>query len=336
MKALKTVGFIVLALMLLVLILGLIAPKELQLQRSMIINAPQTTVFSLVNELPAWERWSPWVRQDSTIKNQYSDQKMGTGAYYTWTSENSGTGKLTITDSYEADSLHTFIEFDGQGNTNSKWYFEPVEGGTKATWSFDSKFPFPFNVMLLLQDVEGMVGKDYENGLAFLKTEAESILPEENNSEMKRINFPATRLVGVRKTVNLDDLSDHFQTVMPMVGTKVAEHGVEKTGAPSGLYYKWDMENQLTDVAIVIPVAADVTIEGLEVFDIAGAEAVEATYVGNYDGTPVAHEAIDLYLSTNSLTPKMPIMEHYLPDPGPETETDPNKWMTKIVYLLEE
>ncbi|MEL6656696.1 MAG: SRPBCC family protein [Bacteroidota bacterium] len=336
MKALKTVGFIILALLLLVVILGLIAPKEVQLQRSAVINAPQATVFSMVNELPAWERWSPWVRRDATIKNQYSDQKMGTGAYYSWTSENSGTGKLTITESFSPDSLHTFIEFDGQGNTNSNWYFEPVEGGTKTTWSFDSKFPFPFNVILLLQDVEGMVGKDYEDGLSFLKAEAESILPEGNTPTVNGIEFPATRFIGQRATVSLADLSDHFQSVMPMVGMKVAEAGAEMIGAPAALYYNWDEEQQQTDLAIVLPVASDLTVDGLDIFDIPAHNAVQADYVGNYDGIRVAHEAIDVYLAANGLTPKMPVIESYLPDPGPETETDPNKWMSTVVYLLQE
>ena len=336
MKALKTVGFIVLALILLVILLGMIAPKQVTTSQSMVIHAPQATVFSLVNELPTWERWSPWQRRDPTVKNQYSEKKMGSGAYYTWTSENSGSGQLTITDSYGIDSLHTFIEFDGQGNTYSNWYFEPVEGGTKTTWTFDSKFPFPFNTILLFQDVKSMIDKDYQDGLNFLKAEAESILPEGKVTAAKRIDFSATRFVGVRKTVSFADMHDHFQTVMPMVGTKVAEEGIEKAGAPAALYYNWDEEGQQTDLAIVIPVAADATVQGLEVFDIAGSDAVHVDYIGNYDGIKMAHEAIDVYLQANALTPKMPVVESYLPDPGPDTETDPNKWMSTVVYLLEE
>lgn len=336
MKLLKTVGYIIAGLILVVLLLGLIAPNEVSTSRSTVINASQETVFSLVNELPTWERWSPWQRRDATIKNTYSEKTVGAGAYYTWTSENSGAGQLTITGSYGPDSLHTEIDFNGQGVAYSNWYFAPVDNGTEVTWNFQSASPFPWNAFLLFQDVEGMLNKDYEEGLAFLKTEAESILPEGPALAVEPLDFPATRYVGIRKVINMADLTNHFQAVMPEVGTKVAEQGVEMAGAPSALYYLWDEETQKADLAIVIPVAAGVTVDGLEVIDLPANSAVQVDYVGNYDGIMAAHLAIDAYLKTNTLTSKLPVIESYLADPGPETEPDPNKWMSQVTYLLEQ
>lgn len=335
MKFLKIVGYIVAALIVLILILGAIAPKEVTTSRSIVINADQATVFSLVNELPSWERWSPWQQRDSTIINTYGEKTAGTGASYSWTSKDSGDGELTITESFEADSIHIAMIFDGQGNAFSNWYFEPVDGGTKATWTFASTFPFPFNAIIALQDVEGMLNKDYDEGLAFLKAEAERILPEPPTLRVQRIDFPATRYVGQRKTVGIAELSDHFQTVMPDVGVAVAESGAEMTGAPSGLYYLWDEEQQMTDLAIAIPVAAGTELDGLEVFDLPAGPALQVDYVGVYDGVGTAHEALDAYMQANGLTRKEPAIEAYLADPGPETETDPNKWMTQVIYLLE-
>lgn len=336
MKFLKIAGYIIAALIVLVLVLGAITPKEVTTSRSIVINADQATVFSLVNELPTWERWSPWQRRDSTIKNVYSEKTAGTGASYSWTSEDSGDGELTITESFATDSIHISMAFDGQGEATSKWYFEPANGGTEVTWTFASTFPFPFNALIALQDVKGMLNKDYDEGLAYLKEEAESILPEPPTMQVQQIEFPATRYVGKRNTVAIADLSDHFQTVMPSVGVIVAESGTEMAGAPSGLYYLWDDENQITDLAIAIPVAADVELEGLDVFDIPATPALQVDYVGVYDGVSAAHEILEAYMQANGLTRTGPAIEAYLADPGPETETDPNKWMTQVIYLLEQ
>lgn len=336
MKIFKTLGLVVVGLLALVVLLSLIAPKEVITSSSTTINADPATVFQVVNELPTWERWSPWQRRDATIKNEYSEKKAGAGAYYTWTSENSGSGQLTITDAYGPDSLHTLIEFDGQGNTNSNWYFKPVDKGTEVTWTFDSKFPFPFNAMLLFQDFEGMINKDYEEGLAFLKEEVESILPAPADFNIQHVDFSATRYLVKRETVTMKDMEQHFQETMPAVGMAFGQNSVAMAGTPAGLFYTWDEETQTSDVAIGIPAAADAAIDGLTAIDLPAGRALQIDYIGSYEGTGAAHEAMVAYLEANNLTAKEPAIERYMGDPGPDTETDPNKWMTQIVYLLEE
>ncbi|MGH1437101.1 MAG: SRPBCC family protein [Lewinella sp.] len=336
MKVLKTLGLVVLGLLAIVALLGLIAPNQVVISRSTTINAAPATVYQVVSELPSWERWSPWQRRDATIKNEYSETTAGAGAYYTWTSEDSGAGQLTITDAWGPDSLHTLIEFDGQGNTNSNWYFKPADKGTEVTWTFDSKFPFPFNAMLLFQDFEGMISKDYEEGLAFLKEEVESILPAGPDLTIQEVDFPATHYLVKRATVAMKDMGAHFQEVMPAVGMAFGESGVAMAGTPTGLFYTWDEETQTSDVAIGIPAASGAAIEGLTSIDIPAGRALQINYVGPYEGTGAAHEALDAYMVANGLKFQAPAIEKYMGDPGPDTETDPNKWMTQIVYLLEE
>lgn len=336
MKILKTLGLVVLGLLAIIIVLGLIAPNQIVTSSTTTINADPATVYEVVSELPTWERWSPWQRRDATIKTEYSETKAGAGAYYTWTSENSGAGQLTITDAWGPDSLHTLIEFDGQGNTNSNWYFKPVDKGTEVTWTFDSKFPFPFNAMLLFQDFAGMINKDYEEGLAFLKEEVESILPAGPDLTIMEVDFPATYYLVKRATISMKDMEQHFQETMPAVGMAFSQNNIEMTGTPSGLFYTWDQEKQTSDLAIGIPATKGATIDGLTAIEIPAGRALQINYVGPYEGTGAAHEALEAYMVANSLKFKAPAIEKYMGDPGPDTETDPNKWMTQIVYLLED
>jgi effector-binding domain-containing protein len=115
-----------------------------------------------------------------------------------------------------------------------------------------------------------------------------------------------------------------------------SENSIEMTGTPTGLFYTWDEETQTSDVAIGIPAAKGETINGLTSIELPAGRALQIDYIGPYEGTGAAHEAIAAYLETNGLTGKEPAIERYMGDPGPDTETDPNKWMTQVLYLLEE
>jgi effector-binding domain-containing protein len=132
------------------------------------------------------------------------------------------------------------------------------------------------------------------------------------------------------------DVAAHFQTVMPEVGMAFAQNNVPMTGDPVGLYYTWDMEKQTSDMAIGIPTTEEATIDGLTAITLTGSPALQIDYVGDYEGTIVAHEAIEAYLNANNLTAKLPAIERYLAKPGPENLPDnPEKWVTQVVYLLE-
>lgn len=45
----------------------------------------------------------------------------------------------------------------------------PEGNGSKATWGFTSTIPYPFTVMKLFMNLEGSIGKDYQEGLSTLK-----------------------------------------------------------------------------------------------------------------------------------------------------------------------
>ena len=48
--------------------------------------------------------------------------------------------------------------------------FEGVsETQTKVKWGFAGKMKYPTNLMLLTMDMEGMIGKDFQDGLNNLK-----------------------------------------------------------------------------------------------------------------------------------------------------------------------
>jgi carbon monoxide dehydrogenase subunit G len=148
MRALRILLFSLLALIGIALILSLIAPKEAQTSRSIVIDAPQEAVFNTVNNLKSWEDWSPWKEMDPEMKVSYGEKWEGKGGSYSWVGDVAGKGELTIVESKAPKSIATEIMFDGQGNANGSWDFEQTAEGTKTTWGFHSKFPIPSNSTL--------------------------------------------------------------------------------------------------------------------------------------------------------------------------------------------
>jgi carbon monoxide dehydrogenase subunit G len=334
MRVLKIFGLALLALIGLVIILGLIAPDRIITQQSTVINAPQSAVFAAVNDLEQWPAWSPWNRRDSTMQVTYTESTVGAGAYYTWTSETSGNGQMTITDTYGMDSLHTLVEFDGQGNTLAKFFFDPQGNQqTKVTWSFDAKFPFPFNAMLFFQDIKSFIDKDYAEGLGYLKGYVEARVAEQSELEVTTIDFPGAYYLVQRNEITMDEMPSYFATVMPAVGAAFTENGVEMLGPPSALIYVWDEENQRSDMALGIPAAPGITLAGLTVAEIPASQALRIDYYGDYEGVGAAHYALEAYMQNQGLTFKAPALERYVTDPASEPDT--SKWLTEIVYLVE-
>ena len=92
MRILKLAALILLALVVVVIGIGALLPKDFAVERSIEINASPEVVFDEVNSLRKWSAWSPWLARDPSIENTYSGPEAGVGATVVWTSEEAGDG----------------------------------------------------------------------------------------------------------------------------------------------------------------------------------------------------------------------------------------------------
>ena len=153
----------------LIIVVGILLPKEYGMHRSIVINASPENVFPYVNNLEKNQKWSPWNEEDPTMKETIGEIKEGLGATSSWESENSGSGSMKISESVPYSLIVTDLDFGEMGTATAKWTFEAVENGTKATWflngeatDFGGKF---FGFM-----IDQFLGPPYEKGLKNLKT----------------------------------------------------------------------------------------------------------------------------------------------------------------------
>lgn len=169
MKILKFIGVGILFLIVLFFGIAWFIPSQVHVERAIVIPSSSEIVFNQVNDLRKWKHWAPWQRMDPNMVITYEGFLSGEGASYSWTSNKVGSGKLTITESHPNRYIATDLDFAEEGKATGYYRFEPVEGGTKVTWAFETnmgKNPVAKYVGLFM---DSMVGNDFEQGLQNLK-----------------------------------------------------------------------------------------------------------------------------------------------------------------------
>ena len=89
-------------------------PAAFSIARSTTISAPASAIFPHVNNLHAWEAWSPFEKLDPgrSKRSPYEGPKTGVGASYAWSGNSkAGEGKSTITESHPNDLVRLRLEF---------------------------------------------------------------------------------------------------------------------------------------------------------------------------------------------------------------------------------
>lgn len=175
-KFLKIIGIGIITIIAIVLITALFAPKTLHLEREITINAPKEKVWGNVNSLHALHTWSPWVEPDPNIKITYEGQDGTVGAVYKWIgNDDVGQGEQTITKIDAPNSIGSHVHFIKPFEGQADAFINLSEAGsaTKVTWGFNSKYSYPMNIVLLM-NMDKMIGDTYSKGLNKLKTMCEA------------------------------------------------------------------------------------------------------------------------------------------------------------------
>lgn len=336
MKILKIIGIIILALVVLILVLGLIAPRKYHVERSTVIQAPRTLIFNHVQYWKNWQDWSTWAEADSTMQCTYHGPDGFPGSSYQWTGEMAGKGEMRNTGLTPNEEILYHLAFFEPFESHADGYVrvEDVEDGTRVSWAFYGKSPFPWNAFYLFMSMDKMIGKDFERGLELLKQISEKEVAQIASYKIEKMAFPARRYAAIEKELTMAEIPPFFQEAFGKISAILSEKGVQMTGAPCGLYFTWDEQNQKTRMAAAIPIATAKALgEDIKVISLPKGMAYVTDYYGPYEKSMPAYMAFDEYFKTNNLVQSTPVIEEYITDPG--QEPDPARWLTRIYFFAE-
>lgn len=325
-------------LLLLVVLVGgatyiALQPDGYDVKRSKLIKAPVSVIFNHINELKNWERWSPWVETDSSIKITYSEQTSGIGGAYSWTSSD-GPGKIKTIGLEENKYIDQKMYFSDYDPSDVYWTFEETDEGTNVTWGMkNEKKPLVFKVFAALNGgMDNILGPKYEKGLENLdKVVQEELIknppkPSFTLGTVVQLKQEAQQFIGYKQVskINLEAIAKLYTEFKPKAETHAATQKLTDADYTlAGVFTKWDEEKGEAEFYIGLLVNKDIALDkGMEKVTLPAGKNVMITKYGPYGtGDQEAHIAINEYLKNNSLETNGAVWELYVNDPqkvGPE------------------
>jgi Polyketide cyclase / dehydrase and lipid transport len=159
-----------------VLILAAAKPDTFSVERKIGVTAPPEKIFPLINDFRQWATWSPYENRDPAMKRSYGGAESGKGAVYAWEgNRNVGSGRMEILDSALPSKIVIKLDFfkPFEGHNTAEFTMLPQGDVTNPTtnlaWVMRGPAPFRSKMMQVFMNLDHMIGKDFEVGLANLK-----------------------------------------------------------------------------------------------------------------------------------------------------------------------
>jgi uncharacterized protein YndB with AHSA1/START domain len=171
----KTIAIAAVVIVLAILIYAATKPDVFHVERAIDIKASPERLFGLINDFHQWDAWTPY-NKDPAMKKTYSAISCGKGATYAWEGNKEvGKGEIAITESEPSSriafDLHMITPFEGRNHV--VFALKAAGGITTVTWILEDTQSFFVRLVGVFINMDKMIGKDFEVGLAKLKSVAE-------------------------------------------------------------------------------------------------------------------------------------------------------------------
>jgi hypothetical protein len=176
----EIIAIAVVGLIATVLVIAAVRPGTFSVQRTTSIDAAPDKIFPFIEDFNRWRLWSPYENKDPAMKRTVSGAGSGKGAVYEWDGNSQvGKGRIEITDA--SAPARVTIKLDMikpmEGHNIVNFTLEPrgtaTQVTTQVTWAMRGSCAYMAKLMGLFLDMDKMIGRDFEIGLANLKAQAE-------------------------------------------------------------------------------------------------------------------------------------------------------------------
>jgi hypothetical protein len=146
------------------------------IKRSARIAAPAEKIHALIDDLRQFNTWNPFARKNPSMKIDYRGQSSGPGAAYDFDGGHEmGVGSVEILGSTAPSRVVMKLDMSEPMPCNNLIEFSivPHDGATEVTWTMSGPNPHPDMQGEQCPEMDSMIGRDFEAGLATLKDLAE-------------------------------------------------------------------------------------------------------------------------------------------------------------------
>jgi len=341
MRVITRILIVLVAIAVLLAIIGLFLPSSAHVERSITIDAPQSTVFALINGFRGFNQWSPWFDRDPEAQYTYEGPDFGVGAKMSWTSEQSdvGSGSQEIVASEPYGAVRMTLDFGEQGTARSFFELTSEADGTGVTWGFDTEFGLNLISRYFGLAFDSLLGPDYETGLANLKELVES-LPKLDWSDLdiQIVEVEPVAIAYVTASSEPAGVPETLNKSYAEVQAFMAAQGISQAGARITLTNSWDEQRWDFDAAIPIDRIPEEVEEpssragsAVQIGETYGGQVVKTVLVeSGTGGDPVVvYDKIRAFVAAHALESAGRSWEEYPSDPA---QTSHGEFVTHVYF----
>jgi len=173
---LRKIALVVVLAIAVLLVFAATRPDTFRVERTARIDAPAEKIFPLIDDFHRWGAWSPYEKLDPGMKRSFGGSASGKGATYAWQGNGqAGAGRMEIVESAPSSKVAIQLDFiePFEGHNMAEFTLQPQGGATQVTWAMHGPSPYAARLMGIFFNLDRMIGKDFEAGLANLKAATE-------------------------------------------------------------------------------------------------------------------------------------------------------------------
>ena len=212
---LKGSAITVITLFLAYLVLAIVSPAQLKVERSMKMFVQPKAVFAVMVCMDKWPKYDALQKFDPSVENNFSVENCGVGAWHEWNGEQAGHGKRKIVDLNPDEYIKLEVVLSqGEPPIEVEWFFnsddqDGAEVICKYSGGKRSLLSRPSNLLLKYVIDELLV-----KSLTAIKREAEknpgrAIPYYEYLVDVEEISMPSQTYLTEISRVNRDDFKEY-------------------------------------------------------------------------------------------------------------------------------
>jgi len=340
-------GLVVFLLVLIVALIGVafMLPPSAHVERSVTIDRPASEIFAILNSYHRFNEWSPWAAKDPNAHYTLSGPAAGVGAKQAWIGDPKtvGTGSQQIIESKPNESVTTALDFGDMGQAKARYLLAPAGHGTRVTWSLDTNAPLALDGKIIWNTIgrymglfmDGMVGPDYESGMAKLKALVESFPNVDINGldgEVVQLAPRKIYFISAGSGTDAESAKAVLTVAYTKLGKYMQDNNLTMAGPPLTITTNYDSSGWKFDAAVPVDRNNAATREDIQAGTTYAGRAAQFIHVGPYDKIGDTTTKAFAWLAVQGYKAHDRLIEDYISDPG---KTPPEQLQTRLTIPIE-
>ena len=303
-----------------------------EVERSIVINSPRTTLFNYINDFRNWETFGSWKKEDPGMIFNYPKNTVGAGGSYSW-SGNGSEGEMKTTSVITNQFIRQKMNYNGTDGIVT-WQFTDTTSGTKVSCRIKGTMSFKFKITSIFSGGAAQVfGAMYEKSLANL---GKTIDYEMKTYKIKvdgAIKKSGAFYLKQTITSKISNVPYNLRILIPKMIHFFAKNKLVMYGKPFVIYHTYDTANGITKLSVCIPVKEEIrTTEESEITSglLYPFSSVKTTLTGDYSHRKEAWDKTIDYIRNNNLTQNIEVPKIEVYTKNMVQVANPSKWITEI------